>query len=117
MDKATKSKFRISRSGRLGAAGPQFYDVGTIINFLKIYADADSSGDADGDYAAYLEKAISSGSTFVRPEDSGQLLEYLQVYTIYYLAGQNWIGLTSVPQIIVNFVMTAREEQRPRRRC
>ena len=35
MDKATKSKFRISRSGRLGAAGPQFYDVGTIFNFLK----------------------------------------------------------------------------------
>ena len=80
MDKATKSKFRISRSGRLGAAGPQFYDVGTIFHFLKIYADAAaSSGGADGDYAAYLEKAISSGATFVRPEDSGQLLEYLQV--------------------------------------
>ena len=82
MDKATKSKFRISRSGRLGAAGPQFYDVGTIFNFLKIYADA------EGDYPAYLERAISSGSTFVRPEDSGQLLEFLQVYmVIYYFFG------------------------------
>ena len=72
MDKTTKSKFRISRSGRLGA-GPQFYDVGTIFHFLKNY-----SGD-DEDYAAYLEQAISSGFTFVRPEDSKHLLQFLQV--------------------------------------
>ena len=80
MDKATKSRFRISRSGRLGA-GPQFYDVGTIFHFLKVYADAApaSSDGAEGDYAAYLENAISSGRTFVRPEDSKPLLEFLKV--------------------------------------
>ena len=77
MDKATKSKFRITRSGRLGT-GPQFYDVGTIFHFLKVYADAVPDG-AEGDYAAYLENAIASGRTFVRPEDSKPLMEFLKV--------------------------------------
>ena len=90
MVKATKSKFRITRSGRLGA-GPQFYDVGTIFHFLKVYADAVPDGAAEGDYAAYLEDAIASGRTFVRPEDSKPLMEFLKVISRHTLFGfTNW---------------------------
>ena len=83
MGKATKSEFRITRSGRLGT-GPQFYDVGTIFHFLKVYVDA-----TEGDYAVYLENAISSGRTFVRPEDSKPLMEFLKVISRHTLFGLN----------------------------
>ena len=95
MVKATKSKFRITRSGRLGA-GPQFYDVGTIFHFLKVYADAVPDGAAEGDYAAYLEDAIASGRTFVRPEDSKPLMEFLKVISHTILGKRHFTLLHSV---------------------